>query len=84
MAQSTEPTARVAALRLLGLPESATEPQIVDAYRRLVRATHPDPRPRTAVRAQPARPPIIAGPVVVHPVVDPLPEQHRPNPRRPR
>ena len=47
MASLTEPTARTAtartaALRLLGLPASATEPQIVHAYRRLVRATHPD------------------------------------------
>ena len=134
MAPSPEPTPRAAALRLLGLPDSATGPQIVDAYRRLVRATHPDatgrtdaataqqfaaihdayqlltqpdededagrvepspyrqpgegavearersPRPHMAVRAHPARPPIVAGPVVI----DPLPEQHRPNPRRPR
>ena len=38
----TDPTARSAALALLGLPASATGAQIVDAYRRLVRATHPD------------------------------------------
>lgn len=134
MAPSTEPTPRTAALRQLGLPESATGSQIVDAYRRLVRATHPDatgrtdaataqqfaaihdayqlltqpddaeeagpvapspnrqpgegtvearapaPGPRMSVRAHPARPPIVAGPVIVAP----LPEQHRPNPRRPR
>ena len=134
MAPSTEPTPRAAALRLLGLPQSATGPQIVHAYRRLVRATHPDatgrtdpttaqqfaaihdayqlltqparheesgplepsptgqpgegadearapaPRPPMTARAHPARPPIVAGPVVVAP----LPEQHRPNPRRPR
>jgi hypothetical protein len=47
MAPSTEPTPRAAALRLLGLPDSATAPQIVDAYRRLVRATHPDATGRT-------------------------------------
>jgi len=47
MAPSTEPTPRAAALRLLGLPNSATGPQIVHAYRRLVRATHPDATGRT-------------------------------------
>lgn len=134
MAPSSEPTPRAAALRLLGLRDSATGPQIVDAYRRLVRATHPDatgrtdaataqqfvaihdayqlltqpaghedasavetsptgqpgegadearaqaPQPPMAVRTHSARPSIVAGPVVV----EPLPEQHRPNPRRPR
>jgi len=42
----TDPTAsgpaRAAALALLGLPPTATGPDIVHAYRRLVRATHPD------------------------------------------
>ena len=38
----TDPTARTAALARLGLPASATGAQIVHAYRRLVRATHPD------------------------------------------
>jgi len=126
-----DPTARTAALAVLGLPPGATAAQVLDAYRRLVRATHPDvtgrtdsaatrefaaihdayellagqpapdrpepspnrqpddgtgrsreraSRPRTATRAFPGRPPIVAGPVIV----TPLPEQHRPNPRRQR
>lgn len=47
MTPSTDPTARIAALALLGLPETATPQQIAHAYRRLVRATHPDATGRT-------------------------------------
>jgi hypothetical protein len=39
--------ARAAALTLLGLPAHATEADIVHAYRRLARATHPDTSDRT-------------------------------------
>jgi hypothetical protein len=128
------PTARAEALAVLGLPETATGPQIIHAYRRLVRATHPDVTGRTdSAAAQrftaihdayrlltqpdddqvadpvqlsptglagdesavtpdrpsppttrdqvfPTCPPIVAGPVTV----TPLPEQHRPHPRRSR
>jgi curved DNA-binding protein CbpA len=48
---TASPTARTAALALLGLPETATEAQIVHAYRRLVRATHPDVTGRTDPQA---------------------------------
>lgn len=47
MTSPIAPSARAAALALLGLPETATGPQIVEAYRRLVRATHPDATGRT-------------------------------------
>jgi DnaJ domain len=47
MARQTDPTTRRGALALLGLPETATGPEVVHAYRRLVRATHPDATGRT-------------------------------------
>lgn len=122
MVPPTDPTTDAAAcaeaLALLGLPRTATGEQVVHAYRRLARATHPDatgrsdpaaarrfaaihdaydllthaaPEParppagnaaegRAAAPAFGARPPIVAGPVVV----TPLPERHRRHGPEPR
>lgn len=42
MATRDDPRARAAALRVLGLRAGATHAQVVAAYRRAARATHPD------------------------------------------
>ena len=48
MTPSTDPAAGADALAVLGLPATATGAEIVHAYRRLVRVTHPDATGRTA------------------------------------
>jgi DnaJ domain len=89
---------RAAALAVLGLPTHATGAQIIDAYRRLARTTHPDATGRTDAAA--ARrfseisdayhllagehAPAQAHPGSAAPTAAPVRPPERPRPTRPR